>query len=160
MNRDDVIDVLTVVAAASRRTVGNADVDVWHAVICDLPKELALRAVRDHLRDKPGVWLEPGHIYERVRAIRREELDRESDGERDARQKALERKVEKDVDALAASKAIPGPVKYPRPTANPLMVHCSWCHSGVGTRCIVPRTTQVMKEFHPSRVEAAESRAA
>ena len=64
MNRDDVIDVLTAVSAADRRTVGQADVDVWQAVIGDLPKDLAFQAVRDHLREKPGVWLEPGHIYE------------------------------------------------------------------------------------------------
>jgi hypothetical protein len=160
VNRNDVIDVLSVVAAATRRSVGETDVDVWQAVIGDLGKEQCLLAVRDHLRDRPGVWLEPGHIVERVKAKRRDELDRESDEERDERQKALERKVAQDVAELAEQKAIPGPAKVSRPTANPLMVHCPWCHSGVGTRCIVPRTSQVMREFHPSRVEAAKSRAA
>lgn len=78
MTRDDVIDILTVVAASDRRTVGQADVDVWQAIIGDLFKDLALQAVRDHMRDRPGVWLEPGHVYQRARAIHRDELDRTS----------------------------------------------------------------------------------
>lgn len=76
MTRDDVIDVLSAVAAADRRTVGEADVDVWQAIIGGLTKDFALQAVRDHLRDRPGVWLEPGHVYQRARAIYRDELDR------------------------------------------------------------------------------------
>jgi hypothetical protein len=76
MTRDDVIDVLSVVAAATRRTVGEMDADIWQAIIGELPKDLALQAVRDHLRDQPSVWLEPGHVYQRARAIRRDELDR------------------------------------------------------------------------------------
>ena len=76
MTRDDVIDVLTVIAAATRRTVGNADVDIWEPVIGSLPKELALEAVRDLIRDRPGVWIEPGHVYQRARAIRRDDMER------------------------------------------------------------------------------------
>lgn len=76
MTRDDVIDVLTAVAAADRRTVGDADVDVWQAIIGELTKDFALQAVRDHLRDRPGVWIEPGHVYQRARALRRDEMDR------------------------------------------------------------------------------------
>jgi hypothetical protein len=150
-----VIDVLTAVAAADRRTVGNADVDVWHAVIGDLPKDLALRAVRDHLREKPGVWLEPGHIYERVRAIRRDQLEREPDEQRNARQEALAAKVAEEVAELAASKAVP---KYRRPNASPLTVKCPWCKAGIGTRCVIPATSIQMTNtsFHPLRVEAAE----
>jgi hypothetical protein len=160
VNRNDVIDVLSVVAAATRRSVGETDVDVWQAVIGDLSKDQCLLAVRDHLRERPGVWLEPGHIVERVKAKRRDELDRESDEERDERQQALERKVAEDVAELAEQKAIPGPLKYTRPVINPLTVHCPWCHAGIGAHCIVPRTDQAMKNFHPSRIESAESRAA
>lgn len=76
MNRDDVIDVLSVIAAATRRSVGEADVAIWEPVIGALPKDLALQAVRDHIRDSPGVWLEPGHVYQRARAIRRDDMER------------------------------------------------------------------------------------
>lgn len=72
MNRNDVIDVLSVVAAATRRTVGEVDVEIWQGIIGPLAKDIALEAVRDHLRDKPGVWLEPGHVYQRAREIQRE----------------------------------------------------------------------------------------
>lgn len=155
MNRDDVIDVLSVVAAATRRTVGETDVDVWQAVIGDLRKDHALRGVRDHLREKPGVWLEPGHIVERVRARRRDELDREPDSARDARQKALEAKVAEDVAELAASKSVEA--KYTRPESmGALGVRCPWCRAGVGQRCVVPRTDKPLTKirFHPARTEA------
>jgi hypothetical protein len=76
MTRDDVIDILTAVAASDRRTVGQSDVDVWQAIIGELPKDFALQAVRDHLRDRPGVWMEPGHVYQRARALRRDEMER------------------------------------------------------------------------------------
>ena len=94
MNRDDVIDVLSVVAAATRRTVGEVDVDVWQAVIGELPVmgmvrgervNMPLKAVRDHLAEQPGVWLEPGHVHQRVRAMIRDHLERESDEMRDRR---------------------------------------------------------------------------
>lgn len=78
MNRNDVIDVLSVVAAATRRSVGEADVSIWEPIIGSLPKDLALQAVRDHIRDSPGVWLEPGHVYQRARAIRRDEMERDN----------------------------------------------------------------------------------
>lgn len=77
MNRDDVIDVLTVVAAATRRTVGNADVQVWCGVIGHLPKQLALDAVVQHFKNKPGVWLEPGHVVAGAHQIALDEKMRE-----------------------------------------------------------------------------------
>ncbi|MEX7470163.1 hypothetical protein AB4Z39_10670 [Mycobacterium adipatum] len=71
MNRDDVIDVLTAVAAADRRTVGEADVQIWLGVLEHIPLDVALEAVRDHLRDKPDMWMQPGHVYQRSREIMR-----------------------------------------------------------------------------------------
>lgn len=78
MNRNDVIDVLSVVAAATRRSVGETDVAIWEPIIGSLSKDLALQAVRDHIRENPGVWLEPGHVYQRARAIRRDEMERDN----------------------------------------------------------------------------------
>lgn len=162
MNRNDVIDVLTAVAAASHRTVGNADVDIWEGIIGDLQKDSSLRAVRDHLREKPGVWLEPGHIYERVRAYRRDQLEREPDEAREARQSALEVKVAEDVAELAAGKSIPDD-KYRRLEGNPLLTPCGWCGAGVGSGCTIPGTRDLLQKgrrFHPSRLDAAKRRAA
>lgn len=161
MTRDDVIDVLSVVAAATRRTVGNADVEIWQAVMGDLPKEPALKAVRAHLRECPGVWLEPGHIVARVRAERRDELEKESDEEREARRAALDAKVARDVDELAAAKALPpAGLKFQRPKVNPLLVHCTWCKAGGGAPCVVHGSSDQLRRgprFHPCRVEAARS---
>ena len=167
MNREDIIDVLTAITAVDRRTVGQADVIVWHDIIGDLPKDLALQAVRDHARECPDVWLQPGHIYQRVRAIRRDMLEREPDEMREARQERLAVKVAQDVAELAAAKAIPDaePPKYIRPSADPttgplLQVACPYCRASVGQRCISQSTRQPMRRgqrAHPSRIDAARS---
>jgi hypothetical protein len=168
MTRDDVIDVLTVVAAATRRTVGEADVKIWQEIIGGDDKQLALRGVRDHLADSPGVWLEPGHVHQRVRAYVRDQLQREPDEAREARQEALAAKALEDAEALAERKGLPSPTarQFPRKSItsiNPLTVHCPWCRSGIGSRCVIPGTQIELEEhppmrtgFHPSRVEAAE----
>lgn len=168
MNRNDVIDVLSVVAAATRRSVGETDVEIWLGVIGDLDKPDALQAVRDHLHDRPGVWLEPGHIVERVRAARRDRLEREPDSAREARQEALAAKALEDAEALAERKGLPGPTarQFPRKSitgVNPLTVKCPWCNAGFGSRCTIPGTQVQLEEhppartgFHPSRIEAAE----
>lgn len=156
MNRNDVVDVLSVVASASRRSIGETDVDVWQAVIGGLPKDYALQAVRDHLRDEPGVWIEPGHIYQRARALRRDELDREPDEVRGARQEALAAKAAEDVAELAQRKSIPvEPEKFMRPVSNHLRVSCPWCHASVGQRCVVPGTNVELtrQHAHPARLE-------
>lgn len=68
-----MIDLLTYVAAADRRTIGDTDVRVWLDGAADgqWPSiQAALRAVRLHRREQPGKWLEPGHvscILDRVR---------------------------------------------------------------------------------------------
>jgi hypothetical protein len=79
---DDIIDILSIAAAVDRRTVGESDVILWHELIGDLPKDLAQQAVIGHLREQPGVWLEPGHVVAGVRVIRREQAYRETDARR------------------------------------------------------------------------------
>lgn len=62
---DDIVDLLTYIAAADRRTIGTTDVRVWldAAQDGDWPSiEFAYRAVRLHRREQPGKWLEPGHV--------------------------------------------------------------------------------------------------
>ena len=152
MNRDDVIDVLSVIAAADRRTVGDADVVVWQGVIGDLPREFAMRAVRDHLRDQPGVWLEPGHVYQRARAMMRDELAREPDAFREARQAILDAKAAPDPPEAPFT----GPVKHQRPQCNWLSVRCPHCNAAPLKHCVVPGTTRRPHGgVHPARLEAA-----
>ena len=160
MNRNDVIDVLSVVAAATRRTIGEADVEIWQGVIGDDDKQLALKAVRDHLRDQPGVWLEPGHVHQRVRAMVRDQLEREPREVQAARMEALEAKAREDFEELAERKGIPDPPpKYKRRGVSPyLRVRCPWCKASPGQPCVVPNTSkQPAGLWHPSRKELAEA---
>lgn len=76
MNHHDIIDLLTTVRAGDNRTVGQGDVEMWLAVIADVPKAFAMDAVIAHRRERPGVWLEPGHIAERWEARRRDQVQR------------------------------------------------------------------------------------
>lgn len=156
MNRDDVIDVLSVVAAATRRTVGQTDVDVWQTVIGDLPRDLALRAVRDHLKHKPGIWLEPGHVYEGARAIRRDELEREPIEAKAARQAALDNRFADQVREIAESKAITDKFT-PRPVPTWRQYRCDHCKAQPGQSCRDPHTGKPLQKSaaHPSRIEKA-----
>jgi hypothetical protein len=155
MNRDEVIDVLTAVAAADRRTVGHADVDVWQAVIGDIPKDFALQAVRDHLREQPGVWLEPGHVYQRSRVFMRDQLEREPTELREARQAMLDAKAAADA---AEREHWAGPLKHLRPRVNSLMLPCPHCHAGSGARCVVPGTNRPPHGgTHPARIAQAHN---
>lgn len=152
MNRNEVIDVLSAIAANDRRTVGEADVVIWQGVIGDLPRDLALRAVVEHIRECPGVWLEPGHVYQRVRAMMRDELAREPDAFREARQAILDAKAAPDPPAPP----FVGPVKHHRPQCNWLTIRCPHCGAGPLKRCTVPGTNRAPHGgTHPARLEAA-----
>ncbi len=104
MNRNEIIDILTAVQIGDHRTIGQGDIDFWAAIIGEVPKDDAMKAVIDHRREQPGVWLEPGHIYQRVRAIRRDMLEREHaaiiDAENDAKMALI-------AAELAETKTIP-----------------------------------------------------
>lgn len=75
MNRNDTIDVLTAIAAFDQRTVGDADVDAWHAVIYDLPREYALHAVAQHHRTTTD-RCKAAHIVKLVKARLNDEIAR------------------------------------------------------------------------------------
>jgi hypothetical protein len=71
---DDMVDLLTYIAAADRRTVGTTDVRVWLDAARDgeWPSiEFAYRAVVRHRNEQPGRWLEPGHVTQLWRQLRR-----------------------------------------------------------------------------------------
>ncbi|YCU47991.1 zinc finger domain-containing protein [Mycobacteroides abscessus] len=169
MTRDEVIDVLTAVVAADRRTVGKADVDVWQAVIGDLPVEMAVEAVRDHLRERPDVWLQPGHIYERVKAKRRDQLARESADERRAREDqrdiALEARNRERLGELVEAMGKPlrqfiRPSTGSGPAHPETTVDCPWvsCRAKPGRPCVNHDGTPLKGgAFHPSRTEAVMS---
>jgi hypothetical protein len=82
VDRNDVIDLLTIVQVGDNRTVGETDIGFWFGMLGPFDKDDCLDAILAHRRDQPGVWLEPGHVSGRVRAARRDRLDRMSPDER------------------------------------------------------------------------------
>lgn len=79
ISRNDMIDLLTYVAGADRRTVGQVDVKVWMDAAEDgeWPNiDFAYRAVVQHRNEHPGTWLEPGHITQQWKRVRQEALQR------------------------------------------------------------------------------------
>jgi hypothetical protein len=76
VDTNDVIDLLTIVAVADKRTIGEADVVLWEKLLGHLDKDDCTDAIMAFRGEQPGVWLEPGHILQRVKAKRRDELDR------------------------------------------------------------------------------------
>lgn len=156
MTREELGKVLKVVAAGTRRTFGEADLAIWHPIIKDIPVDFAVNAVMAHFKENPGVWLEPGHIYQRWKVFRQDELQRLSREERSAREDAIDAKV---LGAAALVKEIPAgdvPVKFHRRKQPELSVVCPWCHAGKGSQCTVPQTDEALTGFHPSRTEAAK----
>lgn len=162
MNRDDVIDVLTAIQSVDRRTVGDSDVDAWMVIIGELPKDLCIRAVIGHFRECPGVWLEPGHIFQRVRAIRRDQLERLDIEDRADYYAAIEAKAIPEIEALAASKSVDAALKFQRPRINALRVRCPHppCKAPEGRPCRGAggvELRQAPNGAHPSRLEAAKA---
>ena len=76
MNRSETALLLAAVQSGDRRTVGEADVELWFRVAGDVPLDFAQQAVVAHFRDMPGVWLEPGFILQRWKDFRRDQFER------------------------------------------------------------------------------------
>lgn len=70
MNHDEMVDLLTLIAARDNRAVGQTTVAVWLEDIGDLPFDDAREAVAGHFREEPGVWLMAAHVRQRVKKIR------------------------------------------------------------------------------------------
>jgi hypothetical protein len=88
MDADDIRDLIAVVQAVDNREGSDADVIVWLHMLGHLDKDDCAEAIMWHRAEKPGVWLEPGHVLQRVRAVRADRLSRMSPDERDAHTRA------------------------------------------------------------------------
>jgi hypothetical protein len=74
MTPDETVDLLTLIAARDRRTVGKMDVIAWQADAGDLNFADAVAAVSLHFRQSTD-WLMPKHVRDLVRKIRSERLE-------------------------------------------------------------------------------------
>lgn len=74
LTRTQTIDLLTVITAYDRRTIGEGDVAAWSeaALRAHWTYDEALNAVHHHFANSTK-WLMPGHITEHIRTHRRPE---------------------------------------------------------------------------------------
>lgn len=75
MTLEETIDLLTTCAAYDRRTIGKTDAVAWHAVVGDLPFDLAQQAVFAHYGESTD-WIMPAHVRTRVKRNQRDEAER------------------------------------------------------------------------------------
>lgn len=71
MNLSETARLLATVAAYNNRTVGEADVEAWQAVLSDVALPDATQAVRRHYAENTE-WMMPAHVRRLVRDIVRE----------------------------------------------------------------------------------------
>lgn len=83
MTKAQVAQLLTVIAAFDRRTIGEADVEAWHLILVDLEVEDCLEAVKAHFSTQRE-WLMPADVRTRAKATarKREGLRRRTEIER------------------------------------------------------------------------------
>lgn len=73
MNRSETALALTLAAAFDRRTIGETDVEAWHAVLADLHLDDVKAAITGHYATRRD-WVMPADIRERVKALRASRL--------------------------------------------------------------------------------------
>ncbi|MEV0247927.1 hypothetical protein AB0H76_15145 [Nocardia sp. NPDC050712] len=73
----ETADVLAAIASLDLRTIGEADIIAWHAVIGDLDKTLALEAVVVHHKTNTD-RIKPAHLIGIAKQIRRDRAEREN----------------------------------------------------------------------------------
>jgi len=77
MTEEEAFKLLMECSARDNRQVSRPHAVVWAEDLHDIPFQDAREAARAHYREKPGVWLLPGHIIAGAKAIRRERQRRE-----------------------------------------------------------------------------------
>jgi hypothetical protein len=79
VDKEDIIDLLTIVSVADRRTVGETDVELWHELLGRFSKDDCTEAIMQFRSEQPGDWLEPGHIVRRVKIMINDRMSRDDD---------------------------------------------------------------------------------
>ena len=76
MTSDEVWDLLELISSIDRRKVGLTDRQVWEGLVGDLCAADAQAAVVAHYRESRE-WIMPADVRTRVKAMRRDRLERE-----------------------------------------------------------------------------------
>lgn len=177
MTPEEVIDLLTLMVAFDRRTVGEADVEAWHMAVGDLPFDDAKVAVVKHYRESRE-WLMPADVRRAVRAIREDRIKvrplpaptpDEATDPRVYKQRMAEiiRRVGNGKMPFRAIEAGGGAEPSPeyeaarsqedrdRVLAQSVACPVQWCPARVGEPCKPSPTGDSLAAFHPSRLQAA-----
>jgi hypothetical protein len=92
MNRNDTIDLLTAISVFDQRTVGEADVDGWFAIVGHLDVRDCAEAVVIHHKMSAD-RIKPFLVVEGVRRITNDRAERENSEERRRREDERDRKL-------------------------------------------------------------------
>lgn len=72
MIEPEAFQLLTLASARDNRSVTPEVAAVWADDLHDVTAEEGREALRAHYREKPDVWLMPGHIVEQAKRLRRD----------------------------------------------------------------------------------------
>ena len=76
MDVDDIRDLFALAQSVDCREDSDADIIAWLDILRDLDRDDCALAIRAHQAARPDTWLQPGHVRQRVLAMRRDRLDR------------------------------------------------------------------------------------
>lgn len=148
MNRSDTAQLLAMIQAFDRRTIGDTDVLAWHDALTDTDYTDAQTAVRQHFRESRE-WIMPADVRARVKATRDERLQRSPINPPDITDNARRYMagLRSNIRNIADGYALPPPAEVADPppeiTERPnrgeaLNVTCPHCGATEGERCLVP----------------------
>ncbi|GAA3890389.1 hypothetical protein GCM10022243_64110 [Saccharothrix violaceirubra] len=167
MNRSEVATLLGAAAAVDPK-VPQPDPDVldmWAAILDDVPADIAAEAVREHYRRRVETVM-PADVVEHWRIVRRDTAERRHRGELTAHARRLDdrglRAIRDGVTRVTAALAVTRGVDPEHAEAEAdvrrawLAVTCPYCRAQPGTRCAGPGGRPLTKTTaHPARLDAA-----
>ncbi len=167
INRDQIIDLLSVVATYDRRTVGEMDVRAYGeaAERAGWTFDEAVEAVHRHFATSTA-WLMPGHITDTLRAQRSAPRTYERElPPATPSQQARASHLQRIFGELAKRRALPADVEHAGTEARrefdarrrARSVPCPWCHAGAGVSCESSGRPLRSTPYHPSRLAAADA---
>ena len=86
MNEPEAFQLLTLASARDNRTVSQSVAKVWALDLRNVTLADAAEALTLHYRERPDVWLQPGHVVAGARRVR----DRREREQRISGQRAIE----------------------------------------------------------------------
>lgn len=142
MNRNETVDLLTGIAAFDQRTIGDADVEAWHAVVAPLDCRDAVEAVVLHHKMSPN-RIKPFDVVDGCRRLANDRAERENSDQRQAREALRDRKLGlTQGDTQLGGLPIAGADGDPIPTAYEVNAAinrtCPTCHAHPDTPCTNP----------------------